>query len=67
MIPGNPAAQNEVVTAMQHDKRMGEPYDRYLADWRKVSDDLCTVYSATGGISNAGAWGIREYAGQRIS
>ena len=67
MIPNNPAAQNAVYIAMQRDPRMGEIYDRYLADWRKVSDDLFTVYSATGGIGQYGAWGIREYAGQPIS
>jgi hypothetical protein len=66
IIPNNMAAQNEVYTAMQRDKRMGEIYDRYLADWKAISPELFTVYSATGGISQYGAWGIREYAGQPI-
>ena len=67
IIPTNPAAQGEVYTAMQRDKRMGEIYDRYFAEWKTISPDLFTVYSATGGIGQYGAWGIREYAGQPIA
>jgi hypothetical protein len=67
IIPKNPAVQNEVYTAMQRDPRMGLLYDRYFADWKAINPDLFTVYSATGSISQYGAWGIREYAGQPIS
>jgi hypothetical protein len=67
IIPNNPAAQNEVYAAMQRDPRMGLLYDRYFADWKAITPDLFTVYSATGAISQYGAWGIREYAGQPIS
>ncbi|HEX8412874.1 MAG TPA: hypothetical protein VF637_03190, partial [Sphingomicrobium sp.] len=66
IVPNNMATQNEVYTAMQRDPRMGVLYDRYLADWKAINPDLFTVYSATGGISQYGAWGIREYAGQPV-
>jgi hypothetical protein len=46
---------------------MGLLYDRYFADWKAITPDLFTVYSATGAISQYGAWRIREYAGQPIS
>ncbi|HEX8415814.1 MAG TPA: hypothetical protein VF637_18315, partial [Sphingomicrobium sp.] len=66
IVPNNLTVQNEVYTAMQRDPRMGVLYDRYLADWKAINPDLFTVYSATGSISQYGAWGIREYAGQPV-
>jgi hypothetical protein len=67
IVPNELAAQNEVYTAMQRNPRIGLLYERYLAHWEGISPDLFTVYSATGSISQHGALGIREYAGQPIS
>jgi hypothetical protein len=56
-----------VMEAMQRSPLMGEVYDRFLADWRAKFGDTLTLYSATGMISQYGAWGMREYAGQPLS
>jgi hypothetical protein len=52
---------------MQRDTRMEGIYRRYLAGWRAAGGDTFTLYSATGPISQYGAWGLREYAGQPLS
>jgi len=57
----------EAVKAANRDPRMEGIYRQYIADWEKVSGDLMVLYSATSAISQYGAWGLREYAGQPIA
>ncbi len=59
-------ALTPVMEAMQRSPQMGVLYDRFLADWKAKIGDTITLYSATGTISQYGAWGLREYAGQPI-
>ncbi|WP_445192464.1 hypothetical protein ACT009_00525 [Sphingomonas sp. Tas61C01] len=56
-----------VMEAMQRSPLMGEAYDRFLADWKAQIGDTITLYSATGGVSQFGAWGMREYPGQPLA
>ena len=62
-------APNDLPTMqkVQRDPRMETLYRDYLRDWRALTGDVMTLYSATGQISQYGAWGIREYAGQPLS
>ena len=53
--------------AMNRDLVMENIYRQYLTDWNATTGDLFTLYSATGSISQFGAWGLREYAGQPLS
>ena len=52
---------------MQRSPLMYDMYKRYLTTWQTEIGDTMTLYSATGVISQYGAWGIREYAGQLLS
>jgi hypothetical protein len=52
---------------MQRDPRMTGIYSRYLAGWRAAGGGTFMLYSATGPISEYGAWGLREYAGQPLT
>ena len=61
--PGNLST----LTALNRDARMYDIYKTYMADWKNLSGDLMVLYSATGSISQYGAWGIREYSGQPLS
>ncbi|WP_375420739.1 hypothetical protein [uncultured Sphingomonas sp.] len=65
VVPAGPLMP--VMEAMQRSPQMGEAYDRFIADWRAKFGDTLTLYSATGTISQYGAWGMREYAGQPLS
>lgn len=57
----------DVMTELNRDPAMYDAYKRYIAAWRDNIGDLMTLYNATGRMSNFGAWGIREYAGQPLS
>jgi hypothetical protein len=57
-------ARVPLVTAIQRDPGMEAVYREYIAGWQAATDDLMTLYAATGPISQYGAWGLREYAGQ---
>ncbi|MBB5687154.1 hypothetical protein [Sphingobium boeckii] len=63
VAPGN----QPTLAALNRDQRMYDIYKTYMADWKSNSGDLMVMFSATGGISQYGAWGIREYAGQPLS
>lgn len=52
--------------AMQRSELMHDAYARYAADWRSKVGDTLLFYSHTGTISQYGAWGIREWAGQPL-
>ncbi len=52
---------------MERSPLMYDMYKRYIADWKARIGDTMTIYSATGPISQFGAWGIREYAGQPLA
>ena len=61
-------SENAAVAAqMQRSPLMYDIYKRYLSDWTSQLGDTMTLYSATGVISQYGAWGIREYAGQPLA
>jgi len=62
-----PAASADVAMRMQRSPLMHDIYQRYLSDWKSKIGGTVTLYSATGGINQYGAWGIREYAGQPVS
>ena len=62
-----PAANAETAAQMQRSPLMYDIYKRFLADWKTTFNDTMTLYSATGSISQYGAWGIREYAGQPLA
>jgi hypothetical protein len=61
-----PAANADTAAAMQRSPMMYDIYKRFLTDWKAQMNDTMVLYSATGTISQYGAWGIREYAGQPI-
>lgn len=60
-------ARVPLVTAIQRDPGMEAVYREYIAGWQAATGDLLTLYAATGPISQYGAWGLREYAGQPLS
>ena len=60
-------ARVPLVTAINSDPAMEAIYRQYLADWQAATGDLMTLYAATGPMSQYGAWGLREYAGQPIA
>jgi hypothetical protein len=60
-------ARLELVKAINRDPAMEGIYRQYVADWSAFTGDLMTLYSATSPISQYGAWGLREYAGQPIA
>jgi len=55
-----------LVTQMQRSPLMEPIYRTFIADMAGKTD-LLTLYAATGPISQYGAWGLREYAGQPIA
>jgi len=58
----------DLIKAVNRDPRMAAIYADYLREWKAVSGgDLITLYAATGPITNFGAWGLREYAGQPMA
>lgn len=53
--------------AIQRDARMGALYRNYLSAWQdRIGGDL-VLYASTAPISEYGAWGLREYAGQPLT
>jgi hypothetical protein len=60
-------ANADTATQMERSPLMYDIYKRYIADWKSQLGDTIAFYSATGQISQYGAWGIREYAGQPLS
>lgn len=56
-----------IVAHLERDPEIGRIYDRYLAGLKTAGADLIMTYSHTGGISQYGSWGIREFASQPIS
>jgi hypothetical protein len=55
-----------LVTQMQRSPLMEPIYRDFVAGMAEKTD-LLTLYAATGGIGQYGAWGLREYAGQPIA
>ena len=55
------------VALINRSPRMYDIYRNYLADWRTRFGDTIMLYNASGAISQYGAWGLREYAGQPLS
>jgi hypothetical protein len=62
-----PSANAATQAQMERSPMMYDMYKRYIADWKAKIGDTMILYSATGPISQYGAWGIREYAGQPLS
>jgi hypothetical protein len=54
----------DLAKKVQRDPRMAVVYQHYLAAWKTRIGDQLTLYASTSPISEAGAWGLREYAGQ---
>ncbi len=52
--------------AVQRDPRMGDVYQRYLAEWDKRVRSTLTLYASTAPIADYGSWGLMEYAGQPL-
>ncbi|SNT26039.1 hypothetical protein SAMN06295912_1851, partial [Sphingomonas laterariae] len=61
------ASNVELVRSINRDPRMYTLYQRYLATWKAQIGDAMTLYNNTGPVSQWGAWGLREYAGQPIA
>ena len=62
-----PAANADTAAQMQRSPMMYDIYQRFLTDWKTQINDTMTLYDATGTISQYGAWGLREYAGQPLA
>lgn len=56
-----------LLTSIQRDPRMYGLYKKYLSGWQTQIDDTMTLFSSTSEISQYGAWGLREYAGQPLA
>ncbi|SNS52828.1 hypothetical protein SAMN06295912_108102 [Sphingomonas laterariae] len=56
-----------LVAAINRDPRMYDMYRRYLSAWDAQFGDVMALFSTTGPISQFGAWGLREYAGQPVA
>ncbi|WP_443971905.1 hypothetical protein [Sphingobium sp. CR28] len=52
---------------IQTDPRMGQIMTKYLQAWDQRYGDLITLYQEVGPISQYGAWGMQEFAGQPAS
>jgi hypothetical protein len=52
---------------LQRDPRMGTAYQKYLNAWKTKIGTRLVLYSSTTPSGTAGAWGMREYAGQPTS
>jgi hypothetical protein len=60
-------ANAATAAAMQRSPLMYDMYKRFISDWKTQFNETLTLYAATGVISQYGAWGIREYAGQPLA
>ncbi|MFS0773755.1 hypothetical protein [Sphingomonas sp. 1P08PE] len=58
---------NNLMADLNRDPAMYDAYKRYIGAWRDTVGDLMTMYNTTGSISQYGAWGMREYAGQPLA
>jgi hypothetical protein len=58
---------NNLTADLNRDPAMYDAYKRYIGAWRDTAGDLMTMYNTTGSISQYGAWGMREYAGQPLA
>jgi hypothetical protein len=58
------AREVELAQRLQRDPRMADVYRRYLNAWQARIGDRLMLYASTAPIGEAGAWGLREYAGQ---
>lgn len=61
------SSNNILLAAINRDPRMYDVYKTYLAAWRDNVGDVMVLYSSAGPITNSGAWGLREYAGQSLN
>lgn len=52
--------------ALQRDPRMGEVYQRYLAEWERRIGGTLTLYASNAPIADYGSWGLTEYGGQPV-
>ena len=60
------AADTATVAALNRDARMQALYTKYLQAWQSRLGDLMVMFNTTSSVSQYGAWGIREYAGQPV-
>ncbi|MGB1310055.1 MAG: hypothetical protein ACPG47_02540 [Leucothrix sp.] len=58
---------NALLYAANRDRRMGELYKKYLAEWEKAGGKLFVQFSAPRIYSWYGSWGIKEYISQARS
>ncbi|GGQ84284.1 IPT/TIG domain-containing protein [Couchioplanes azureus] len=70
--PNNPAiasvrALTDRFHAVNRSPRMRDIYARYLHLWRELGGGTMMLFLATGGMSQHGAWGLREYQAQPLS
>lgn len=56
-----------LLTAIQRNPAMYDIYTRYLTRLHETTGDLITLYNSTDGVTQYGAWGLREYQGQPLS
>lgn len=56
----------DLARAVQRDPRMGEVYQRYLAQWDKRIGGTLTLYASNAPIGEYGSWGLTEYGGQSL-
>lgn len=63
VLPSNVPLLEQV----ERDPRMYGVYKQYLAAWRDRVGDNLNLYNHVGSISQYGAWGLSEYAGQPAS
>ena len=56
-----------LLKSIQRDPRMYDLYKKYLSGWQKQVGDTMTLFNSTSPISQHGAWGLREYAGQPLA
>lgn len=61
--PGNV----ELVAKINRDPRMYDLYKKYISVWNLKINDTMTLFASTSPISQYGAWGLREYAGQPLA
>ena len=56
-----------LLESIQRDPRMYGLYKKYLGSWQTQIGDTMTLFNSTSPISQYGAWGLREYAGQSLA
>ncbi|WP_380872298.1 hypothetical protein [Sphingomonas sp. DBB INV C78] len=61
------SADVPMVMSINRDQRMYGLYKQYLQAWKKQVGGTMVLFNSTGPISQFGAWGMREYAGQPLS